>query len=250
MHKYARSRCDFRHENSVMRMWFSNLVELIKIKVAVSCVNWELGVNLVPALGKRVFCAGELLPLVESWLVGCSEDFCCFLDGCVRGVQPRDAHTCMLTSLTLQAWKTSPFTGANTRKLGSLGGISRSEKRLHPTQSLGIPALCSLLILTAWKSLYSTDLVISKKKLRNRIKAKKQNWFFFLFFFSFYPLPPLHPPTPPSPPAPLPVFFLLVLSFDFLQDKICKTSFGDGWLFLNYYYAISWIAIITRLLTG
>lgn len=209
MHKYTRSRCDFRHENSVMRMWFSNLVELIKIKVAVICVNWELGVNLVPALGKGVFCAGELLPLVESWFVGCSEDFCRFLDGSAGVVQPRDAHTCTLTSLTLQAWKTSPLTGlmpGNWAHWGESLGVRRGC--IPPRASVLLPYAASLLWLlenpyTAliwWSQKRSYE---TESKLRNRIKAKKHYWLFFHFFFFL-------PPSAPSSPFPLPPYFLFV----------------------------------------
>lgn len=151
MHKYTRSQRGFRHEKSVMGVWFSNLVELIKIKAAVSCVNWELQVNLVLGLGKRAFCAGELLPLVESRHAGAvrrSMKCCHFLDDSVWGtVWNLETHT----HTHSQAWPCKH--GKHPCSLGFMPGnlacweeIFRSEKSL-PSQSLIIIALCSLIWL-------------------------------------------------------------------------------------------------------
>lgn len=132
MHKYTRSQCDFRHEKSVMGIWFSNLVELIKIKVAVSCVNWELQVNLVVGLGKGGFCAGELLPLVESrhaGVVQCGVKRCCFLDDSAS-VKPRDMHT--------HTHKPDPASMENIPALWVL----RQETWLAEKKSLGVKRLC------------------------------------------------------------------------------------------------------------
>lgn len=136
MHKYTSSQCDFRREKSVMGIWFSNLVELIKIKVAVSCVNWELQVNLVVGLGKGGFCAGELLPLVESRHAGAvrrSIKHCCFLDNSAWGtVWNLETHTHTDTH------KPDPVSMENIPALWVL----RQETWLAAKKSLGVKRVC------------------------------------------------------------------------------------------------------------
>lgn len=136
MHKYTGSQCDFRHEKSVMGIWFSNLVELIKIKVAVSCVNWELQVNLVVGLGKRGFIlcwwvapsrgkpacrsrpARRKALLLLGWL-------------CLRhSVKPRDMHT--------HTHKPDPASMENIPALWVL----RQETWLAEKKSLGARRVC------------------------------------------------------------------------------------------------------------
>lgn len=198
MHKYTSSQCDFRREKSVMGIWFSNLVELIKIKVAVSCVNWELQVNLVVGLGKGGFCAGELLPLVESRHAGAvrrSRKHCCFWDNSAWGtVWNLGTHTHTDTH------KPDPVSMENIPALWVLRQetwLAAKKAKSLPSQSLVIIALCSLISLAILKSLYSADLGVLKRQ--SYLKPRNRTGYF---------------------QCPIQTFVLLVVSFGFLQDKI------------------------------
>lgn len=118
-----------------MGIWFSNLVELIKIKVAVSCVNWELQVNLVVLLGRGVFLCWWVAPsrgkpafrrrparrkalLLLGWL-------------CLRrSVKPRDTHA--------HTHKPDPASMENIPALWVL----RQETWLAEKKSLGVKRAC------------------------------------------------------------------------------------------------------------
>jgi len=224
MHKYTRSQCDFRHEKSVMGVWFSNLVELIKIKVAVSCVNWELQVNLVVGLGKGGFCAGELLPLVESWHAGAGRrglKLCRFLDDSAWGT---------VWNLETHTHKPDPASMENIPALWVL----RQETWLAEKKSFGVKSGCprrassllpSVASLVRWFQSPCTALIWGSWKGRDIWSQET----------GLALLPP-------------PYFYFVgvVIWLSSGQNKICL---GDDWLLLNYYYAVNWIDIITRLLT-
>lgn len=166
-----------------MGMWFSNLVELIKIKVAVSCVNWELWVNLVVGLGKGLFfyflcwwvapsrgkpaCSAQRRALLLlGWL-------------CSRcSVKPRDRHT----HTSSQTWPCEH--GKHPCSLGLMPGnsacwegIFRSEKRL-PSQTFIVPALWSLVSLAVSKYLHRVYLVVLKRKRHLKLRNKTVSFIF------------------------------------------------------------------------
>lgn len=59
-----------RNVKSVLGIWVPQLVELIKLRVVVSCVNGEKEAPSETSFGEGLFCAGELLPLVDQQLIG------------------------------------------------------------------------------------------------------------------------------------------------------------------------------------
>lgn len=55
---------------SVLGIGVPQLVELIKLRVVVSRVNGEKEAPSETSSGEGLFCAGELLPLVDQPLIG------------------------------------------------------------------------------------------------------------------------------------------------------------------------------------
>lgn len=158
-----------------MGIWFSNLVELIKIKVAVSCVNWELQVNSATCLGKDNF---VLVSCSPWWIIMKFElrelNKVLQFPGCQwLGVAwNRDARMHART----QSWPR--VHGKHPGSLGLMPGhlacsekkIFRNEKSL-PYHSLIIIALCCLISLAILKSMFSTDPMVLKTQRHGKLNG-------------------------------------------------------------------------------